>query len=183
MLKNNNTSAENLVYKRAVDWLIRNYNAIKLMDPESRHTFQNSTNFIQGFVYRCLRSSAKETLDINYDWNGIGVHKYITPIALEMYDTNNKTSYIKEHVVCKNIYFKDIIKELKKDSPGEGTIGNILLKYYFTALITKEEDKKLDEKGLRRVMCVNEEWDYESLFIRYETAGIEIVENPYYVLK
>lgn len=31
-------------------------------------------------------------------------------------------------------------------------------------------------------MCVNEEWDYESLFIRYETAGIELVENPYYVL-
>ncbi|MFC9600211.1 hypothetical protein ACFTQL_20430 [Peribacillus butanolivorans] len=183
MFKNNNTSAEKLVYKRAVEWLIRNYNAIKLMDPESRHTFQNSTNFIQGFVYRCLRSSAKETLDINYDWNGIGVHKYITPIALEMYDTNNKTSYIKEHVVCKNIYFKDIIKELKKESPDEGTIGNILLKYYFTALITKEEDKKLDEIGLRRVMCVNEEWDYESLFIRYETAGIELAENPYYDLK
>ncbi|KOR83475.1 hypothetical protein AM233_04625 [Bacillus sp. FJAT-22058] len=75
MLKNNNTSAEKLVYKRAVEWLIRNYNAIKLMDPESRHTFQN-TNFIQCFVYRCLRSSAKETLDINYDWNGIGVHIY-----------------------------------------------------------------------------------------------------------
>ncbi|MFD0828470.1 hypothetical protein ACT8ZR_22850 [Neobacillus sp. M.A.Huq-85] len=183
MLKNNTTSAEKLVYKRAVEWLVRNYNAIKLMDPESIRTFQNSTNFIQGFVYRCLRSSAKETLDINYDWNGIRVHKYITPKALEMYDPIKKTPYIKEHVVCKNIYFKDIIKELKNESPDKGIIGNILLKYYFTALITKEEDKKLDEKGLRRVMCVNEEWDYESLFIRYETAGIELVENPYYVLK
>ncbi len=183
MLINNNTSAEKLVYQRAVEWLIRNYNAIKLMDPESRHTFQNSTNFIQGFVYRCLRYSAKELLDINYDWNGVGVHKYITPTALEMYHTNNKTSYIKEHVVCKNIYFKDIINELKKESPDVDSIGNILLKYYFTALITKEEDKKLDANGLRRVMCVNEEWDYESLFIRYETTGIELIENPYYVLK
>lgn len=183
MLKNTNTSSEKIVYKRAVEWLIKNYNAIKLMDPESRHTFHNSTNFIQGFVYRCLRSSARETLDINYDWNSIGVHKYITPISLEMYESNKKTSYIKEHVVCKNIYFKDIIKELKKESPDEDAIGNILLKYYFTALITKEEDKKLDEKGLRRVMCVNGEWDYESVFIRYETAGIELVENPYYVLK
>lgn len=183
MLKNNTTSAEKIVYKRAVEWLIRNYHAIKLMDPESMRTFQNSTNFIQGFVYRCLRYSAKETLGINYDWNGIEVHKYITPIALELYETNKKTSYIKEHVVCKNIYFKDIIEELKRDSPDEGTIENNLMKYYFTALITKEEDEKLDEKGLRRVMCVNEEWDYESVFIRYETAGIELVENPHYVLK
>ncbi|WP_042221791.1 hypothetical protein [Oceanobacillus manasiensis] len=183
MLKNNTTTAEKIVYKRAAEWLVRNYSAIKLMDPESIHTFQSSTNFIQGFVYRCLRSAAKETLDLNYNWNRIGVHKYITPISLERYESSKKTSYIKEHVVCKNIYFKDIINELKKESPDEDTIGNRLLKYYFTALITKEEDKRLDEKGLRRVMCVNEEWDYESLFIRYETAGIELVENPYYVLK
>ncbi|WP_449619661.1 hypothetical protein [Robertmurraya sp. Marseille-Q9965] len=183
MLKNNNTAAEKLVYKRAVEWLIRNYSAIKLMDPESRHTFENSTNFIQGFVYRCFRYSAKEILEINYDWNGIGVHKYITPLAFEMYESNKKTSFIKEHVVCKNIYFKEIMKELRKECPDEDTVVNILLKYYFTAYITKEEDKKLDEKGLRRVMCVNEEWDYESLFIRYETTGIELVENPYYVLK
>ncbi|MEH7235445.1 hypothetical protein [Bacillus sp. JJ1562] len=183
MLTNTTTSTEKLVYEKATDWLIRNYNAIRLMDPESVNTFQNSTNFIQGFVYRCLKSSAKEIFDINYDWNSIGVHKYVTPIALETFETNKKTPYIREHVVCKNIYFKEIIKELKKESPNEDIIGNILLKYYFTALITKDEDKKLDEKGLRRVMCVNEEWDYESLFIRYETAGIELIENPYYVLK
>ncbi|CAM3948613.1 hypothetical protein [Mesobacillus zeae] len=177
------TSAEKLVYKRAVEWLIRSYNAIKLMDPESIYTFQNNTNFIQGFVYRSLKSSAKETLDLNYDWNGMGAHKYITPIALELYNNNKKTAYIREHVVCKNIYFKEIIEELKKDYPDGHIIGNILLRYYFTALITKEENRTLDEMGLRRVMCVNEEWDCENLFNRYEKAGVELVENPYYVLK
>jgi hypothetical protein len=110
MIKNI-TTAEKLVYKKAAEWLIRNYKAVKLMDPESVHTFQNSTNFIQGFVYRCLKSSAKEILDINYDWNGLGVHKYITPDALEMYEAKKKTSFIKEHVVCKKIYFKDIIED------------------------------------------------------------------------
>lgn len=175
------TTNEKLVYKKAVEWLIKNYKAIKLMDPESVYTFENSTNFIQGFVYRCLRSSAKEILDINYDWNNIGVHKYITPLALEKYTSNKKSPFIKEHVVCKNIYFKDIINELKKDSPDEETIYQILLKHYFTALITKIEDKKLDEKGLRRVMAVNQEWDGESLFIRYETTCIELIKNPYYI--
>ncbi|WP_416826471.1 hypothetical protein [Ectobacillus polymachus] len=177
------TSAEKLVYKKASVWLIRNYKAIKLMDPESVHTFNNSTNFIQGFVYRCLKSSAKEILDINYDWSGLGVHKYISLTALQIYEAKKKTSFIKEHVVCKNIYFKDIIEELQKESPDGDNIYNILLKYYFTALITKEEDKKLDGFGLRRVMCVDEEWDGENQFIRYETTGIPLVENPYYALK
>ncbi|WP_174727395.1 hypothetical protein [Mesobacillus harenae] len=183
MMIKNITSAEKSAYKKAAKWLIRNYNAIKLMDPESVHTFQNSTNFIQGFVYRCLKFSAREDLNVNYDWNGIGAHKYITLAALEMNDAKKKASFIKEHVVCKNIYFKDIIKELKKELPDEDKIYNILLKYYFTALITKEEDKKLDEKGLRRVMCVGEEWDKESLFVRYETTGIQLMENPHYVLR
>jgi hypothetical protein len=182
MIKNI-TFAEELVYKKGAEWLIRNYAAIKLMDPESIHTFQNSSNFIQGFVYRCLKFSTKEILGINYDWNGLGVHKYITPTALEMNEAKKKISFIKEHVVCKNIYFKDIIEELKEESPDEGKIYNILLKYYFTALITKDEDKKLDEKGLRKVMCVGEVWDNESLFVRYETTGIQLIENPYYVLK
>ncbi|WP_449537906.1 hypothetical protein [Ferdinandcohnia sp. Marseille-Q9671] len=177
------TSAEKLVYKKASEWLVSNYEAIKLMDPESVHTFQNSSNFIQGFVYRCLKSASKEVLNVNYDWNGLSVHKYVTPTALTMFENKKKCSFIKEHVVCKNIYFKEIIEELKKENPDSETIFHVLLRYYFTALITKEEDKKLDEYGLRRVMCVGKEWDKESLFVRYETAGIQLVDNPYYVLK
>lgn len=45
--------------------------------------------------------------------------------------------------------------ELKNEEPNEDKIYKILLKYYFTALITTEEDKKLDTKGLRRVMEAN----------------------------
>lgn len=32
-------------------------------------------------------------------------------------------------------------------------------------------------------MVVNKEGDGESLFVRYESTGIEQIENPYYVLK
>ncbi|MFI8496697.1 hypothetical protein ACIGC1_28355 [Peribacillus butanolivorans] len=177
------TTVEKKVYREATKWLIKNYQAIKLMDPESVYTFENNTNFIQGFVYRCLKSSATEIFELDLNWNNIGAHKYVTPDALEKYLNNKKSSFIKEHVVCKNIYFKEIINELKKDSPNEEKVFDILLKYYFTALITKEEDKKLDEKGLRRVMVVNEEWDGENLFVRYECTGINLIDNPYYVFK
>ncbi|SMQ78364.1 hypothetical protein SAMN05444673_3388 [Bacillus sp. OV166] len=177
------TTAEKLVYRRATEWLIKNYQSIKLMDPESIYTFENNTNFIQGFVYRSLRSAAAEIVEIDYNWNGIGVHKYITPSALEKYLINKKSSFIKEHVVPKNIYFKEMIYELKKNYPDKEIINNILLKFYFTALITKEEDKKLDEKGLRSVMHANEEWDGENFFIRYGCTGINLIENPYYVFK
>jgi hypothetical protein len=180
---NKTTTAEEAVYKKATEWLITNYSAVKLMDPESVRTFQNSTNFIQGFVYRSLNSAAKEILDAEYNWNNIRVHKYITPAALEMNKAKKRKSYIKEHVVCKNIYFKEIMEELKKEAPNEDKIYKILLKYYFTALITTEEDKKLDAKGLRRVMVANGVWDGENVFIRYENAGIVLIENPYYILK
>lgn len=177
------TSLERQVYRRATEWLIKDYQAIKLMDSESVYTFENNTNFIQGFVFRCLKTSANEIFEIDLNWNSIGVHKYISPSALEKYLIKEKNSYIKEHVVCKNIYFKEIIKELKKDSPDEEKIFNILLKYYFTALITKEEDKQLDERGLRRVMLVDKEWDGESLFVRYEGTGITLIDNPNYLFK
>lgn len=177
------TKLEQLVYRRATEWLLRDYQAIQLMDPVSADTFEKDTNFIQGFVFRCLKYSANEILKKDLNGNDIGAHKYVTASALEKYSSDEKIPFIKEHVVCKNIYFTELINELKKDCPDEEKIYHMLLKFYFTALITEEENKILDEKGLRSAMTVDEPWAGENVFSRYECAGINLIENPHYILK
>ncbi|MGM7700536.1 hypothetical protein ACSVDE_02360 [Pseudalkalibacillus sp. Hm43] len=173
---------EEKVYERATELLIQNYKAIKLMDEESIKIFQTHMNFIQGFVYRSMKSAAKELYGIDLMGTGIKAHKYVSPEALERYSQNKKEPFIGEHVVCKNLYFKKIMEELKKDDPDKKLVLEQLSKYYFTAYITRKEDDLLNELGLRQVMVKDGDWDGTSVFKRYETTGIKLIENSYYPL-
>lgn len=56
------------------------------------------------------------------------------------------------------------------------TVKKVLLRYGVAALITKEQDARLAAMGLGRSMP--DDWDGTNPLSRYQSAGIEITENP-----
>ena len=85
-----------------------------------------------------------------------------------------------EHMVPKGKYIFNRIKEEAKKNISDDELQKLIYelvdKYYYVALITKDEHKKLSNKGYKQKMP--EDWDGESIKARYQKSRINIKRNP-----
>lgn len=92
--------------------------------------------------------------------------------AIKSRKQGDKIHLVYEHLVPKKkVFFKkleDLIKQMPADL--EGKIFELLMKYYFVATITKEEDEQNFSKEIKHAMPKN--WDGEDVFARYKAAGL-----------
>ena len=137
-----------------------------------------STTFIEGLVSDAiddvLREQGKKFTKKNRA-------AFITNDALNQLSNNDQSNLIIEHIVCKNIYFNEIKTLLSNNELTEDKVFEILYNYYFTAIVTKKEDIALDTAGLRTKMVVSGEWNRKDLFTRYNSTGIELIKNPFFI--
>ena len=108
---------------------------------------------------------------------------YFSEKALDLIDSEtefNTSNFSFEHMVPKGKYIFNRIKEEAKknisDDKLQKLIYKLIDKYYYVALITRDENKKLSNKGYREKMP--EDWDEQSFDARYQKAGINIKRNP-----
>ena len=71
-------------------------------------------------------------------------------------------------------------KLLSLDSPEPLSIREVLEQYAVACLITKYEDRLLTRIGLNNKMP--EPWNETDVLARYKTAGIDVTENPNYLV-
>lgn len=108
---------------------------------------------------------------------------YFSEKALDLIDSEtefNTSNFSFEHMVPKGKYIFNRIKEEAKknisDDKLQKLIYKLIDKYYYVALVTRDENKKLSNKGYREKMP--EDWDEQSFDARYQKAGINIKRNP-----
>ena len=108
---------------------------------------------------------------------------YFSEKALSLIDSETKfntSNFSFEHMVPKGKYIFNRIKEEAKNNNSDDELQKLIYKlidkYYYVALITRDENKKLSNKGYKQKMP--EAWDWESIEARYEKAGINIKRNP-----
>ena len=92
----------------------------------------------------------------------------------------NTSDFSFEHMVPKGKYIFNQIKEEAKNNISDDELQKLIYKlvdkYYYVALITRDEHKKLSNKGYKQKMP--EDWDWASIEARYQKAGITIKRNP-----
>lgn len=76
-----------------------------------------------------------------------------------------------EHMVPKNIYISKFTIAMKNGNLTEEFIFENLKKYYYVCTVTKDEDDELP------TMKMNDTWDEENPFYRYEKAEIVFFPN------
>lgn len=108
---------------------------------------------------------------------------YFSEEALDLIKKTTEFSTSKfsfEHMVPKGKYIFNRIKEEAKKNISDDELQKLIYelvdKYYYVALITKDEHKKLSNKGYKQKMP--EDWDGQSFKARYQKAGINIKRNP-----
>lgn len=108
---------------------------------------------------------------------------YFSEKALDLIDSEtefNTSNFSFEHMVPKGKYIFNRIKEEAKKNISDDKLQKLIYelvdKYYYVALITKDEHKKLSNKGYKQKMP--EDWDGQSFKARYQKAGINIKRNP-----
>lgn len=108
---------------------------------------------------------------------------YFSEKALALIDSEtefNTSNFSFEHMVPKGKYIFNRIKEEAKKNISDDELQKLIYelvdKYYYVALITRDENKKLSNKGYREKMP--EDWDEQSFDARYQKAGITIKRNP-----
>ena len=83
-------------------------------------------------------------------------------------------------MVPKGKYIFNRIKEESKKNISDDELQKLIYelvdKYYYVALITRDENKKLSNKGYKQKMP--EDWDWDSIEARYEKVWIKIRRNP-----
>jgi hypothetical protein len=98
----------------------------------------------------------------------LGMH-FISDMAFDVIEQGSDVKIIKEHSIPINV-IREILIQQKPLTITD--IENILLRFYRLGVLTKEEDKVLNEKGLQSSMPAS--WDFnENVFSRYEVAGIK----------
>jgi hypothetical protein len=97
---------------------------------------------------------------------------FITPNALLKLQQNEKANLIFEHMVPKNLYLSTLVEKAQRETLTYTEIHNVLMKYHYTCTVTKEEDNLLPSTKMQ------DEWDGQNPFYRYQLAGIEFIENP-----
>ena len=108
---------------------------------------------------------------------------YFSEKALDLIDSEtefNTSNFSFEHMVPKGKYIFNRIKEEAKKNISDDKLQKLIYelvdKYYYVALITKDEHKKLSNKGYKQKMP--EDWDGQSFKARYQKSGINIKRNP-----
>lgn len=97
---------------------------------------------------------------------------YVTLGALEILQSNNVKELEYEHIIPKKKYIQDVCEERAKEGTlTEEYVNEILMKYLWTATVTKEEHAMLS----RRNMPI--EWDEEDIFSRYSFANIKLIKH------
>ena len=129
--------------------------------------------FVQNFNIKLNSKKRRQYLVVDY----------FSEKALDLIDSEiefNTSNFSFEHMVPKGKYIFNRIKEEAKknisDDELQKLIYKLIDKYYYVALITRDENKKLSNKGYIKKMP--EDWDWESIEARYEKAGIKIRRNP-----
>lgn len=100
---------------------------------------------------------------------------FYSPAALSKIN-NKHNDIIYEHMILKNKYIQQpCIKRCQSSKSGMNFefAYRLISKYWKIAIITKEEDAKLRQCGLRNAMPEN--WDGNNIFSRYEAAGIQLI--------
>lgn len=108
---------------------------------------------------------------------------YFSEEALDLIDSEtefNTSNFSFEHMVPKGKYIFNRIKEEAKKNISDDKLQKLIYelvdKYYYVALITRDENKKLSNQGYKVKMP--EDWDGQSFKARYQKAGITIKRNP-----
>lgn len=91
--------------------------------------------------------------------------------VLESHDTRNQLIY--EHMVPKNLYLGKIVQSVEDGTFNEDMLYNYLNKYYYLCTVTKDEDKRLPS------ISIDDSWNMENPFHRYEKANIRFIRNPW----
>lgn len=97
---------------------------------------------------------------------------YYTPAALEKVNNKDYSGLVFEHIVPKTKYILKPCEERAKD--GTLTvefIEDLLNRYYKVAVVTIEEDKRLNRNSMPK------DWDGLNIFSRYEEANIKLLEK------
>lgn len=95
---------------------------------------------------------------------------YYSSEALEKVENNDFSNLVYEHMVPKNKYIQKVCEEEAKDKKLEPEfIIELLNKYWKIAVITKDEDDKLNSRSMPV------DWDGENIFARYEEAKLELI--------
>lgn len=108
---------------------------------------------------------------------------YFSEKALDLIDSEtefNTSNFSFEHMVPKGKYIFNRIKEEAKNNNSDDELQKLIYKlidkYYYVALITRDENKKLSKKGYREKMP--KDWNKKSVIARYKKSEIKIKRNP-----
>lgn len=98
----------------------------------------------------------------------------ISPAALEIKNNGLESRNLTlEHGVPVSVISKEV---LKLEKPTATDVASVIYSYVALAVITNEEDKRIDKLGLRSKMPNG--WNNDK-YIRYKLAGIELIDNPH----
>ncbi|GAE37664.1 hypothetical protein [Halalkalibacter akibai] len=97
---------------------------------------------------------------------------FITKKALYVLQQKEKTKLIFEHMVPKNLYLSKLVTKAQQGVLTHAEIYRVMMKYYYTCTVTKEEDYLLPSTKMQ------DDWDEQNPFYRYQVAGIDFIENP-----
>ena len=107
---------------------------------------------------------------------------YFSEKALDLIKNETKfatSNFSFEHMVPKGKYIFNRIKEEAKknisDDKLQKLIYKLIDKYYYVALITTAENKKLNKMYIRKMP---EDWNGKSVIARYKKSEIKIKRNP-----
>ena len=97
---------------------------------------------------------------------------YYSSEALEKVEKNDFSNLVYEHMVPKNKYIQKVCEEKAKDQKLEPEfIIELLNKYWKIAVITKDEDDKLNSRSMPAG------WDGENILARYEEVELKVVRR------
>lgn len=140
---------------------------------------QNVDEYISTMVLKRMLWSVTEHDEKGRDIKYLG-QKYWSVEAIRHYKKNNVGRKNKdfsglrhEHSIPRNIIEKEILNLKEKNSQS---IFEILDRKAYSVIITADEDRKLQEKGLVKRMPEDCR-DASDVFARYKATGIEIIDT------
>ncbi|HIG58332.1 MAG TPA: hypothetical protein EYQ21_02875 [Flavobacteriales bacterium] len=135
-------------------------------------TSKDLTSHLKHHIRGAVREATNKVTDLK--GSGKNIASSISKDAYERILSGITTDLVLEHGVPVS-YMNKLVLELT-DVTTEN-IAYIIAKWTTTSVITKEEDKRLNELKLYKTMP--EDWDGENKFARYEAAGIELIDKSY----
>jgi hypothetical protein len=101
---------------------------------------------------------------------------YISNNALLQIRHGNTSNLVYEHMIPKQKYIQTpCITRANAGCLTYEYVYNLLFKYWYIAIITRDEDSKLNKLNLRQNMPNN--WDFTDIFARYVKANIQLIST------